>query len=74
MNIDLLVRMANQIAAYFDSEPEAETAIAGIANHLQRFWDPRMRQALYAHVQAGGAGVSESVRQAALRAAPLQQE
>ena len=67
MNIDVLVRMANQIAAFFASEPEAETAVAGIANHLQRFWDPRMRQALRAHVQAGGAGLSESVRQAALR-------
>jgi formate dehydrogenase subunit delta len=43
--------MANDIARYFASEPEREDAIAGIAAHLQRFWEPRMRAAIIAHVK-----------------------
>jgi formate dehydrogenase subunit delta len=45
MLVDDLVRMANQIAAFFEPYPEEE-AIAGITEHLQKFWDPSMRTAL----------------------------
>ena len=40
-----LIRMANQIATYFDSRPEAER-VAGIASHINDFWEPRMRTQL----------------------------
>jgi formate dehydrogenase subunit delta len=40
-----LIRMANQIATYFDSRPEAER-VAGIAAHINDFWEPRMRTQL----------------------------
>ena len=30
---------------------------AGIAEHLEKFWDPRMRKAICAYVDAGGAGL-----------------
>ena len=59
MKIDRLVQMANDIAAFFAAEPDRAEAVAGVAAHLKRFWEPRMRQALRAHVDAGGAGLSE---------------
>lgn len=59
MNVDHLVRMANQIEAFFRAEPDRALAIAGIEDHLRHFWDPRMRQAIVAHVDAGGAGLGE---------------
>jgi formate dehydrogenase subunit delta len=40
-----LIRMANQIATYFDSRPEAER-VSGIAAHINDFWEPRMRTQL----------------------------
>jgi formate dehydrogenase subunit delta len=54
--------MANDIANFFASEPEREAAVAGVANHLRRFWDPRMRTQLVAHLQSGGAGLSDIAR------------
>jgi len=55
-----LVRMANQIAAYFHAYPEA-TALAGVRKHLVDFWTPRMLQDLRAH--AGDAGLDKLVQQ-----------
>lgn len=46
MNIQNLVKMANQIGAFFESMPDREQAKADIANHLKRFWEPRMRKAM----------------------------
>ncbi len=37
-----LLRMASQIAAFFRSYPE-EDAVSGIADHINRFWNRRMR-------------------------------
>jgi len=51
-----LISMANQIADFFKSYPEAE-AVEGIATHIQKFWDPRMRRGIYAHLNKGGAGL-----------------
>jgi formate dehydrogenase subunit delta len=51
VNIDNLVKMANQIGTFFESDPSHEQAIQGIANHLLKFWDPRMRQQLVAFVE-----------------------
>lgn len=56
MNNDRLILMANQIADFFQSYPEAE-AIDGIAVHIHKFWDPRMRKGIFAHLKAGGAGL-----------------
>jgi len=64
MKAEHLVHMANQIAAFFRSRPEAE-AVAGTAEHIRLFWDPRMRAQLAAHIAAGGAGLDPLVRQAA---------
>ena len=64
MDTDNLVRMANRIGEFFAAMPDAQEAQAGIAGHLQRFWDPRMRREIVAHVEHGGAGLSEIVRKA----------
>jgi formate dehydrogenase subunit delta len=51
-----LVYMANQIGKFFAAQGEAR-AVAGIADHLQKFWEPHMRATIIAHLRAGGAGL-----------------
>ncbi len=63
MNIHKLVYMANQIGAFFLSQGEA-AALAGVADHLAKFWDPRMRDAICAHVDSGGEGLQPLVLKA----------
>jgi formate dehydrogenase subunit delta len=63
MNVEKLVYMANQIGAFFQAQGDA-AAVAGIADHLAKFWDPRMRAAIYAHVEAGGEGLKPLVLKA----------
>jgi formate dehydrogenase subunit delta len=55
--------MANQIGRFFVSE-DADTAVAGIADHLKKFWDPRMRKEIVAYLDAGGEGLDPQVREA----------
>jgi formate dehydrogenase subunit delta len=58
-----LVYMANQIGTFFKSQ-DLTTASAKIADHIIKFWDPRMRRAIVAHLDAGGAGLDPAARQA----------
>ncbi|WP_321959481.1 MULTISPECIES: formate dehydrogenase subunit delta [Burkholderia cepacia complex] len=46
MNSEHLIDMANQIGAFFESMPDRDEALTGIAEHIRRFWEPRMRRAL----------------------------
>ncbi|MDR5651666.1 formate dehydrogenase subunit delta [Ruixingdingia sedimenti] len=62
---DRLIRMANQIAGFFETQPRADAA-AEVAKHINDFWDPRMRRALAAIIAGGGQGLNPLV----LRAAP----
>jgi len=64
MNIDHLVRMANDIGNFFKSEPDHALAVEGVAGHIKRFWDPRMRKEIIAHVEGGGDGLSDLAREA----------
>ena len=66
-----LIRMANQIAGYFASYPH-DHAVAEVASHIRDFWEPRMRHALLAHIEAGGHGLHDLVLKVAthLRAQP----
>ena len=57
-----LVMMANQIGAFFKAQGEAQ-APAAIADHLKKFWEPRMRADIVAQLGAGGAGLDPLVRQ-----------
>ncbi|MEE1889542.1 formate dehydrogenase subunit delta [Pseudomonas carassii] len=65
MSSDNLVKMANQIAHYFDSEPDHAKAVQGVRQHLQSFWTPAMRRQLGERLQAeGGEGLDALVREA----------
>lgn len=61
MHIENLIDMANRIGRFFEAEPDREQAIKDIANHLKRFWEPRMRRAIIAHCESGGDGLIEIV-------------
>ncbi|MBC8008400.1 MAG: formate dehydrogenase subunit delta [Prolixibacteraceae bacterium] len=67
MNIERLVRMANDIGNFFKAEPEHAVAVDGVAQHLKRFWDPRMRKEIVAYVDGGGTGLMDLVREAVLK-------
>lgn len=41
-----LVRMANRIGEFFEAMPERDEALQGIAEHIRKFWEPRMRAEL----------------------------
>jgi formate dehydrogenase subunit delta len=66
MDIHHLVTMANQIADFFKtSNPDRAEAVAGTAQHLRSFWDPRMRLEIIAHLAGkGGEGLNEIARDA----------
>lgn len=70
MSPDRLIYMANQIGKFFGSQGP-DKAVPGIAEHIKKFWDPRMKRAIFAHLDAGGAGLEPEVREAitALKAA-----
>lgn len=75
MDAEKLVKMANQIAAFFEGEPERAAVLEGIASHLARFWEPRMRRELLAMVDRGEAGalrpsVHEAIAQHRARLSP----
>ena len=61
---DKLVRMANQIGTFFNSKPHDE-GVAGVADHINKFWDPRMRRQFFEIVEAGGTGLSPIAVEAA---------
>ncbi|MBL6752134.1 MAG: formate dehydrogenase subunit delta [Nevskia sp.] len=69
MNAERLVQMANDIGDFFKSEPVREDAVAGIADHLRRFWTPRMRAQLAEHLRQGGEGLEEMLAEAVRRLA-----
>ncbi|WP_407159836.1 formate dehydrogenase subunit delta [Bradyrhizobium sp. STM 3557] len=62
-NADRLVYMANQIGKFFESQGH-DRAVPGIAEHIRKFWDPRMRKMIFAHVDAGGAGLMPNALEA----------
>lgn len=65
MNPAKLIKMANQIGAFFEAMPNREQAVKDIAVHIQKNWEPRMRTALLDHVgECGDAELSPIVRDA----------
>ena len=74
MRADRLVTMANDIGHFFNAEPDKTEAAKSVANHIKRYWDPRMRREIVAHYrEAGGAGLDPVPRSAIalLATAPL---
>ena len=64
MKTERLVKMANDIANFFDSESDKEIAAEGVRNHILRSWDPRMRNAIIAYCQKDGSELSDLARTA----------
>lgn len=58
-----LIRMANQIATFFMSQPETDRA-KGVAIHINRFWEPRMRKHLFECLDEGADGLMPLVVEA----------
>ena len=61
---DKLVYMANQIATFFKSKPHAE-GVAGVAGHINDFWEPRMRKQLFGLIADQHDGIDPLVLEAA---------
>ncbi len=66
MSPDRLIYMANQIGKFFQNQGH-DKAVPGIADHIRKFWEPRMRGAIFAYLEAGGAGLDPNVRDAIAR-------
>jgi formate dehydrogenase subunit delta len=67
MNSAHLVKMANQIGAFFEAMPDREQAVRDVAEHLRRSWDPRMREQLLGMSSEAMAGqLKPIVREAVL--------
>lgn len=59
-----IARMANQIGLFFQSRPYQE-GVAGVADHINKFWEPRMRRQFFEVVEADGDSLLPIVREAA---------
>lgn len=60
MEVHRLIKMANEIGAFFEAEPDRATALEGVAGHIRRFWDPRMRREILQWLdEHGGEGLTE---------------
>jgi formate dehydrogenase subunit delta len=64
MSPDKLIYQANQIATFFRSKPYAE-GVAGVAEHINKFWEPRMRRQFFEIIEGGGKGFDNLVIEAA---------
>ncbi|MGZ4980855.1 MAG: formate dehydrogenase subunit delta [Methylobacter sp.] len=69
MKIERLIRMANDIGNFFNSESDKEIAAEGIKNHILRSWDPRMRKAIITYCQEDGSELSDLVKAAVTKLA-----
>ena len=47
-----VVQMANDIGNFFRALPDRDEAVAGIANHIQSYWTPKMRDKLFEQMQS----------------------
>jgi formate dehydrogenase subunit delta len=68
MDMQNLIRMANQIGDFFAAMPEQEEALQGIAGHLQKFWEPRMRRQLLGYLDTENGKGLDPIVVSAIRA------
>lgn len=54
MNPANLIKMANQIGAFFEAMPDRQQATKDVANHILRSWEPRMRASFLEYVASTG--------------------
>jgi formate dehydrogenase subunit delta len=63
MSPDKLIYMANQISKFFATQSRT-VAPQAVADHLVKFWEPRMRAQICAHWQQGGEGLDPIAKEA----------
>ncbi|WP_298433925.1 formate dehydrogenase subunit delta [Ottowia sp.] len=67
MDITNLTHMANRIGQFFEAMPDQQEAGKEVAAHLRKFWEPRMRRELLAHLDANaGEGLLPIVKNAVI--------
>ncbi|MDE2606300.1 MAG: formate dehydrogenase subunit delta [Burkholderiales bacterium] len=71
MDSDNLIRMANRIGDFFEAFPDRDEALEGIATHIRKFWEPRMRRQLLELLDAGAPGAHAIVVQALAKFRPM---
>lgn len=59
-----LIKMANDIGAFFKSEPDRNLAIQGVEQHIKNFWEPRMRKQIIEYIDNGGTELLDIVAEA----------
>lgn len=64
MDINKLVRMANQIAVNFEYGPDNEKAAAATREHMSRFWSPPMREQIIEHFRTSNTELNETAKRA----------
>jgi formate dehydrogenase subunit delta len=65
MNIDLLIKMANQITDFWEGEAGHDVAVKEVATHLRRYWEPRMRaQMITYYHERQGSGLNDIAKAA----------
>jgi formate dehydrogenase subunit delta len=63
MKASTMVHNANQLALFFATYPHDE-ALAGVVNHISKFWERRMRDQMEQYIAGGGAGLHALVPEA----------
>jgi formate dehydrogenase subunit delta len=66
MSPEKLIYQANQIATFFHSKPHAE-GVAGVADHINKYWEPRIRRQFFQLIEAGDKRFDPMVLEAAAK-------
>ena len=61
--LDRLVYMANQIGGFFATQGY-DKEVAGVADHIRKFWNSRMQKQIFVHIAKGGEGLKPNVKEA----------
>jgi formate dehydrogenase subunit delta len=65
VNIDLMIKMANEIGSFWEGELGEDKAANDVATHLRRYWEPRMRAQMITYFEERqGAGLSDVAKKA----------
>jgi formate dehydrogenase subunit delta len=65
MEASRLIKLANDIGIFFEGDRDRGRGVAGVADHIRKFWDPRMRHELLVHFdERQGAGLRPIVVEA----------
>lgn len=61
--LDRLIYMANQIGSFFATQGH-DKEVAGVKDHIAKFWNSRMQNQIFAHLANGGEGLMPNVKEA----------